>query len=161
MLLADRHDFTAIKQGYNIIEPVGFFQDRTHQHCRTAVCCCSGQPIKLLRRCLLECGLQHQVFCRIADQLLFGKEDQVRLPSLRPPFEHGIGVGFQVAHALVELGHGNRQHFGHGACLWTGPALGKRRSIRSKQSHQKVAYDPTGNEGEGSGNAQADKGIGH
>ena len=106
VLEPDRRDLPLVQQGHAVVQVTVDHEDRADQHGRAAVCRGLGQRFKL-SRCPLDQGrFQHQVFRRIADQLHFGENDQVR--ACRPrPFargQHGGGIAGDIADGLVQLG---------------------------------------------------------
>ena len=113
MLIPNRCYFAVIEQCHAVIELTIFPEYAAHQHSGAAVAGCQCQSVQLRNRQIAKRGLAHQILGGIADQLLFGKNDQVNVPCPRPPFKHRIGIAGKIADALIYLGHGDSELICH------------------------------------------------
>ena len=107
MLVTHRCNLTAIEQRDSVVQCPIVKEYRTHKHGGPTIGCRFRKLCKFHRSARCKGWLQHQILGRIANQLLFGKHDQVGVYRFCTPFKHLAGVTCQVTHALVKLRHCN------------------------------------------------------
>jgi hypothetical protein len=117
-----RHFAAAIGEQHRIVELAVHLDHGADQHRRPGRCGGRNQPRGFLSGGTDQCGLQHQILGRIADQLQLGAQQQIGARGFIAHRQHRRAVGGEVAHALVHLGKRDGQAVGH---------LGARFSVRA------------------------------
>ena len=112
-LLADRGDGAIFDQGDDVEQYALRGDDSADQHRWAAIGAFLRQPVEMIIGLVEQGGLEHQILGRIADQLQFGIDDQVRALGAGAPFQHGVGIGPGVAHGLGHLGERDHEFVGH------------------------------------------------
>ena len=71
-------DFAAVQQQHGVVKPAVLQPGRAHQHSRTAVIGITREFLYRGAGVFLQCGLEHQIFRRIAHDEEFGEQNNIR-----------------------------------------------------------------------------------